>query len=689
MNSKLLYWAFSRVGIAFALGMLGSFFVEAAERVTQANQLRAPTHRQIRILEPTVDGKRLKLHTIATTADGHVLAAVGGQSMSYVMSSNGYETKFVEEPSYVLMLDSEGTTLQTWELELTPNAITVAGDGAIYVGGSGRIAKLGPGGLVTAMIDSPHVGNVSEVREKAAESIRKSQQKMSESFADQIELLQERIGKIEEKDEDERTRLEDAQLKAFRTQMEMLEKIAGRQGNEVVVGEVDESQLDAAVMQSMSVVSMAASDQDIFVCAMDAGAGGYSIWRLGRDLDTDSAEVIMEGLRGCCGQMDIQCCGDDLLISENTRFRVGIYDRHGRVRGSFGKRDRTSRAGFGSCCNPMNSLGLKDGTVLTAESSIGHIKRFDTEGNLVAYIGKASIGAGCKHCALGYDAKRDLYYMMYEDKNAICVLGNIETAPLSVAESQLNQRKEKFLANAAGQWSLASDESQSEHPSTAFFGGGRGGATRHAVSSLKIGSDGSAKILEGAYKVYGDRSEFELLEAEDNGDDATFNFALVIDQVQFLKGTWVYRGKDTAVLSFQGHSPITLIRTAETRTSDSQVANTCAGLQCKTDGCQDQNCPNAGNREADTRTNLAAKVEGQVVDVFEFADEPIKSFEELATQIPVTKFEYKIMSRKQLGDEAESKLNELGAEGWELCGKLGKKMIFKRMSGFDSSEGAE
>ena len=52
--------------------------------------------------------------------------------------------------------------------------------------------------------------------------------------------------------------------------------------------------------------------------------------------------------------------------------------RHGRTQGNFGKRDRTSRAGFGSCCNPMNSLSMSDGTVLTAESSIGHIKRFDT-----------------------------------------------------------------------------------------------------------------------------------------------------------------------------------------------------------------------------------------------------------------------------------------------------------------------
>lgn len=398
MNSKLFFLGCSRIGLSIAIGMLASFVVEAAEKASRTDQLQAPTHRQVRLIEPKIDGKSLKLHTIATTADGHLLAAVGGQSMKYEMTEGGYETKFVEEPSFVLMLDAEGSTLKQWELELTPTAITVASDGTIYVGGSGRIAKLKEDGSVSAMIDSPHVGSVKDLRKKTAESIRKSRAQMSDSFAGQIEMLQERVEKIEAKQEDDRSRLEDAQLKAFKTQLEMLEKLAGPQSDDEA-DEIEESELDAAVMQTMSIISMAASDQDVFVCATDPSKGGYSIWRIGRDLDAQSSEVIMEGLRGCCGQMDIQCCGDDLLISENTRFRVGIYDRHGRVRGSFGNRDRTSRAGFGSCCNPMNSLGMKDGTILTAESSIGHIKRFDADGNLVAYIGKASIGAGCKHCA--------------------------------------------------------------------------------------------------------------------------------------------------------------------------------------------------------------------------------------------------------------------------------------------------
>lgn len=686
MNSKLFFLSCSRIGLSIAIGMLASLMVEAAEKASRTDQLQAPTHRQVRLIEPKIDGKTFKLHTIATTADGHVLAAVGGQSIKYEMTASGYETKLVEEPSFVLMLDAEGSTLKQWELELTPSAITVASDGTIYVGGSGRIAKLKEDGSVSAMIDSPHVGSVKDLRKKTAESIRKSRAQMSDSFAGQIELLQERVERIEAKDEDDRSRLEDAQLKAFKTQLEMLEKLAGPQ-NAHETDEVEESQLDAAVMQTMSIISMAASDQDVFVCASDPSKGGYSIWRIGRDLDAQSSEVIKEGLRGCCGQMDIQCCGDDLLISENTRFRVGIYDRHGRARGSFGKRDRTSRAGFGSCCNPMNSLGMKDGTILTAESSIGHIKRFDASGNLVAYIGKASIGAGCKHCALGYDEQNDLYYMMYQDKNAICVLANSDSTPITVAEKNLQQRQIDFLARTAGEWSLKKDgEKNKAAGMSSFFGGGRGGATQHAVSSLKIGSDGSAKILEGRYKVYGDKSQLELLEETDSDPD-TANFALAIDQVRFLEGTWKFGDKETATLTFQGHTPITLARSAASETCETA----CAGKNCTGADCQDENCPSAGKTETIAALELAEAEMTEVVelDAIESPTGPTLGFYDFEAQVPKPKFEYKLISRKQLGEDAESRLNELGAEGWEFCGKVGKKMMFKRISGFELTEPAE
>ncbi len=43
-------------------------------------------------------------------------------------------------------------------------------------------------------------------------------------------------------------------------------------------------------------------------------------------------------LGGCCGQMDIQCDDEHLLVAENTKFEVGIYDRDGKRLSGFGQR---------------------------------------------------------------------------------------------------------------------------------------------------------------------------------------------------------------------------------------------------------------------------------------------------------------------------------------------------------------
>ena len=189
-------------GIAGAVESTKEATKEAADQLVSA----VPTDRQVRLIRPEVDGKFPKLNTFATTADGHIVAALSGQSN--------------QASGAVLLLDSEGETLQRWDLDLTPTAITVAPDGTIYAGGSGRIVQLGQDGSVDAMIDSPHIGNVKELREKTAESIRKSRSRMSETFGKQIETLRERVAKIEDKNDGDRTPLEMVQLKAFQSQLE-------------------------------------------------------------------------------------------------------------------------------------------------------------------------------------------------------------------------------------------------------------------------------------------------------------------------------------------------------------------------------------------------------------------------------------------------------------------------------------
>ena len=47
-------------------------------------------------------------------------------------------------------------------------------------------------------------------------------------------------------------------------------------------------------------------------------------------MDFSEPKRIVDGLSGCCGQMDIQCCGDDFVVAENSRKRVVRYDSDGK-----------------------------------------------------------------------------------------------------------------------------------------------------------------------------------------------------------------------------------------------------------------------------------------------------------------------------------------------------------------------
>ncbi len=201
--------------------------------------------------------------------------------------------------------------------------------------------------------------------------------------------------------------------------------------------------------------------------------------------------------------MDIQCCGNDLMVAENTKFAVTTYDRDGTQKATFGQRDPKSINGFGSCCNPMNVRQDVDGSILTAESSIGNIKKYDAEGNLLAYIGKAKIGGGCKHCALAHDAKRDWYYMQHEDAHHICVLVPADEAPeFTQDELQAKQARDGLGQKLVGTWKQDGAEETPQQTAT----GVRVVSAARLGTSIEFLADGTLKMVGG---MYGNASDLQ------------------------------------------------------------------------------------------------------------------------------------------------------------------------------------
>ncbi|MCP4777245.1 MAG: hypothetical protein GY880_23740, partial [Planctomycetaceae bacterium] len=158
------------------------------------------------------------------------------------------------------------------------------------------------------------------------------------------------------------------------------------------------SLVDSMIRTKMRVSSISSTGDHLFVTTRGTTGYGYDVWKM--NLQFKNAEVIVSGLSGCCGQMDVQCCESGIYVAENSRDRVVHYDINGTEVNKWGKSDRTGINGFTSCCNPMNVCFDEKGHVYTAESGSGRIKCFDSKGQLVSYVGDVDLVPGCKNVSI-------------------------------------------------------------------------------------------------------------------------------------------------------------------------------------------------------------------------------------------------------------------------------------------------
>ena len=424
-----------------------------------------PTHKQVNVFKPMHEGEVIGLNTFCLDANGNILAAVGGSQrvMKVVKGRPTYTS--VKQPTMLQVYSPDLELLKEFALEFNPTAVNVDNSGNIYVGGDAKIAKMSPDGKILAMVDSPTVSDMEQLKKDIAEELKTRAEQLSKTYTTQIDRLKKQLAKLEEKDEEDLSKTEQVRLQTIPAQIKTYERQIEMFADQY---KVTPERVESMIQQKLAIKSIAVNEKDMYVTCAASKGYGYEIWRMSQELT--EPEQVVASVSGCCGQMDIQAMGDQLMIAENTKFRVGIYDRDGEMVSNFGKRDRTGDEGFGSCCNPMNIRCCSNGDILTAESSIGTIKRFNKEGELVGLIGKAKIGGGCKHVALGHDEKRNRFYMMYEDEGAICVLLANEDAP---AETEFEAEAKKAATGLGkqllGKWSIVEEANADEQENVYSF----------------------------------------------------------------------------------------------------------------------------------------------------------------------------------------------------------------------------
>lgn len=355
------------------------------------------THQQIGDVKVrSTDGKYM-LQTIGIDSEGRILA------LAAAPKSFGLPLKGVS--SEVQIYTPDGKPSGTVKVDFHANSVAGGPDGSIYVAGDGKVAKFDGKGKQIAVMELPHMKELladsGGIRKRAEDQLKMQR----DSFMQSTKQFKDRVKVLEDKKEEDRTDLEKRQLTQFRQILksyEQTEKYYASLSVDSIIAQM------TSRIRTINAITL--SSHDVFIATGDTKGYGYSIWRM--DHQFKNAKQILSGIGGCCGQMDIQTSGSDLLVAENTKHRFARYDRDGKLIGAAGKRGTGNELEcFGGCCNPMNVCAASSGDVFTAESE-GIIKRFSSKGDFLGVVATASMTGGCKNVAFAVTRDESRIYFL-------------------------------------------------------------------------------------------------------------------------------------------------------------------------------------------------------------------------------------------------------------------------------------
>lgn len=395
------------------------------------------THAQARLIK-VVEHPGEKLTTFAVDQDGRVLAGVVGDAPS------------------IRVYDPQGDRVADWKLPIPPEAVNVGPQGDVFVAGQGKLLKLDGGGTVKLDKQAPNMPQAAaaaaDIRQRVlnrrealvANKIQgeiKTYKKRLAAMEQKIADIDQELFKLDQRELEEQSAAEAAEIDTARTALQkrratcakLREKIeynlvnpptlrrvaAGQPAKEAPppVPVVDMEQLIAAQMRIASI--SASKDEVFFACSSSTGTG-FDVWRT--DYQFARGRKIGESLRGCCGQLDVQANDNGIYVAENTRHRVRGFNRDGGELLEFGSRERGRDDGFDGCCNPMNVAFGDDGSVYTAESGSGRIKRFTAAGVFMELVGQVELVPGCKKVSIAVSPRGDQVYMLDITRGHIVVM---------------------------------------------------------------------------------------------------------------------------------------------------------------------------------------------------------------------------------------------------------------------------
>jgi hypothetical protein len=351
----------------------------------------------------SADGK-LRMQTMAVDGEGRVLALVA--------PPRGFAAPTKGATGEVHVFAGDGSPVKHWKVNFHAHSINSGPDGSIYVAGDGRVAKFTRDGEPVKELELPFIADLLKDKEGMRKAAEEQQAQQKKTYAQIVEQYEKRIKDITDVPEEKRTKLQKSQLTQYESLVKTYKKMAMPSIDSLIQGTVGRVRIHN---------SIAVNEKDVFVVAGETKGYGYVVWRM--DHEFKNPRQVLTGLRGCCGQMDVQCCGDDILVAENCNYQFALYDRDGKKKGGWGKSAANGNdlSGFGGCCNPMNVRATKSNEVYTAESE-GLIKRFSDKGDFLGVVGYAPLTGGCKNVAVGVSPDGSRVYFADQPGSRVIVL---------------------------------------------------------------------------------------------------------------------------------------------------------------------------------------------------------------------------------------------------------------------------
>jgi hypothetical protein len=263
----------------------------------------------------------------------------------------------------------KGELLKTLALEIKPCAVCVAKDGSIFVAGEGKVLKLDAAGKVLATVPSPVAAQPVILSKEVEEMVAEMAKETKRPFQAELDNMKQNL---------ERRRAD--------------------------------------------VTGLAVTEQDVFMAVGAPTDFTYRVYRLDHALQ--NPKLVVEKLRGCCGQMDVQAHDGKLWVPHNARHQVQSFDREGKELTKFGKAGKVKAADFGGCCEPKNLRVLPNGEILVAESGPPTcIKRFSADGKFIEVLALLQESGDCVRVTVEVSPDGSRYYMLNTKRDAILIFG--------------------------------------------------------------------------------------------------------------------------------------------------------------------------------------------------------------------------------------------------------------------------